>query len=221
MASIFALLALCGVFLLALFPNSMLLPPTALLPEKVALVFLALSFGVALIPKLQKKLLEDRDAATFALMAAFFVVYHLAERAGPRSGFTIPSELFSDEVSVTYALRLVFIGALASIPVWWKGGGPQRNLLAASILIGVLGLGSFWFLGRFYPVGATETVDPTPLPTLLLQLLGYGCVAALCRAVTASPAYTKTLLRLMPVFLLVLAAKYQIFPTVQPEEDAE
>jgi hypothetical protein len=222
MASIFALLALCGVVLLALFPDPRLLPPDALLSEKAALLFLAISFLIALMPKLQRKLMENRDAATFALMAAFFVLYHLAERVGPREGFSLRLSLLPDDAfPISYALRLVVLGALLSIPAWWREKGAHRSTLAALLLIGMLGLGSFWFLGFFYTVGATETLDPTPLPTLLLQILGYASITALCRAVTASPTLTKTLLRAMPVFLLVVAAKHQFFPAPVPEEDAE
>ncbi|MBW3635840.1 MAG: hypothetical protein KY445_05155, partial [Armatimonadetes bacterium] len=83
MASRLALGALLGIAVLALFPDPRLLPPTALLPEKTALFFLAALFLVALVPSLQRKLSENRDAATFAFLAAFFVLFHLAERAGP------------------------------------------------------------------------------------------------------------------------------------------
>lgn len=222
MASLFALLALCGVFLLALFPDPRLLPPDALLPEKATLLFLAVAFLVALAPKLHRKLMENRDAATFAFILAFSILFHLAERVGPREGFSLRLSLLPDDAfAVSYALRLVVLGALVSIPAWWRGGGPQRYVFASLLLTGLLGLGSFWFLGRFFTIGATETLDPTPLPTLFLQMLGYGAIAALCRAVTASPALTKTLLRVMPVFLLALAAKYQLFPAPVPEEDAE
>jgi hypothetical protein len=222
MASIFALIALCGVFLMALFPDPRLLPPDALLSEKTTLLFLAAAFLVALAPPFHRKLSENRDAATFALMAAFFVLYHLAERLGPIEGFSVRTRLLpEDAFPVSYALRLAVVGALVSIPAWWKGGGPQRSLFTALLLLGALGLGSFWFLGQFYKVGATEILDPTPLPTLLLQILGYASIAALCRAVTASPSSTKIMLRTLPFFLLALCAKFQFFPAPLPEEDAE
>jgi hypothetical protein len=222
MASIFALIALCGVFLMALFPDPRLLPPDALLSEKTTLLFLAAAFLVVLAPSLHRKLSENRDAATFALMAAFFVLYHLAERLGPVEGFSLRLRLLPDDAfPVSYALRLVVLGALLSIPAWWKGGGPQRYMFASLFLAGVLGLGSFWFLGQFYQIGATEILDPTPLPTLLLQILGYAAVAALCRAVTASASSTKIMLRTLPFLLLALCAKYQFFPAPLPAEDAE
>jgi hypothetical protein len=221
MASIFALVALAGVALLALFPDPGLLPHTAMLSEKATLLFLAVVFFVALIPRLHRRLME-RDAATFALLAAFFVLFHLADRAGPREGWSLQfASLPDDQFPVSYALRLVVVGALVTFPLWWKGGGPQRFMLAALILIGVLGAGSFAFMARFYTVGATETLDPTPLPTLFLQILGYACVAALCRAVTASPATRQLALRALPFVLLLILAKFQFLPAPVPVEDAE
>lgn len=221
MASIFALIALAGVALLALFPDPRLLPPDAMLSEKTTLLFLAAVFLVALVPALQRRLME-RDTATFALLSSFFVLFHLAERAGPREGFSLHfGALPDDQFPVSYALRLVIVGALLTFPLWWKGGGPQRFVLAALLLVGVLGAGGFAFLGRYYAVGATETLDPTPLPTLFLQILGYAAVAALCRAVTASPATRQLALRAMPFVLLLILAKFQFLPAPVPVEDAE
>jgi hypothetical protein len=222
MASIFALLALSGVALLALFPDPRLLPPGAMLSEKATLFFLAATFLVALVPSLHRRLTENRDAATFALLSAFFVLFHLAERAGPREGFSIRfGFLPDDQFAVSYALRLVVVGAVVTFPLWWKGGGPQRFILAALLLIGILGAGIFGFLARFYTVGATETLDPTPLPTLFLQILGYASVAAICRAATASPATRQLALRALPFVLLLILSKFQFLPAPIPAEDAE
>lgn len=221
MASIFAFIALGGVALLALFPNPRLLPPDAMLAEKTVLLFLAAVFLVALVPALHRRLME-RDAATFALLSAFFVLFHLAERAGPREGWSLQfAVLPDDQFPISYALRMVFVGALATFPLWWKGGGPQRFILAALLLIGVIGAASFGLLARFYPVGPTETLDPTPLPTLFLQIVGYASVAALCRAVTASPATRALALRALPFVLLLILAKFQFLPAPVPVEEAE
>lgn len=222
MSSLLALCALLGVALLALFPDPRLLPPTALLPEKTALFCLAAAFLVALAPPLQRRLLANRDAATFALLAAFFVLFHLAERAGPREGFSLRLSLLpDDQFPLSYALRLTVLGAILSFPAWWKSGGPQRFILAALLLMGTLGSGIFYFLARFYTVGPTETLDPTPLATLFLQILGYGALAALCRAVTASPATSRVLLRSMPLILALVWAKLHFFPAPLPVEEDE
>lgn len=222
MTSLFALCALGGIALLAAFPDPQLLPPTALGPEKAALLFLALAFGVAQWPPLRRALESSRDAMTFALLTAGFVLLQLADRAGPRAGWALHSALLPDDRFVpSYALRLAVLGALLSVPAWWKGGGPQRFVWAALLLVGALGWGSFWFLARYYPVGPTETLDPTPLPTLFLQILSYGAVAALCRAATATPASTRLALRCLPLVLLLVAAKLGFFPAPLPAEDAQ
>jgi len=222
MASLLASLALLGVAILALFPDAALLPANARLAEKSALLCLAATFLIALWPSLQKRLVANRDAATFLLLCAFFVLFHLADRAGPREGFALHfAALPDDSFAVSYALRLAVLGALISFPAWFKRGGPERYLFAALLLIGSFGLGSFAFLAKFYPVGATETLDPTPLPTLFLQMLGFGAIAALCRAVTASDKMTRLLFRLMPPLLLVVWAKMQFSPIPVEAEGAE
>jgi hypothetical protein len=131
------------------------------------------------------------------------------------------SLLPDDAFPISYALRLAVVGAILSFPAWWKSGGPSRFILAALLLVGTLGTASFWFLARFYPVGATEILDPTPLATLLTQILGYGALAALCRAATATPAATRVILRLMPLLLLTVWARLHWFPTPLPAEEDE
>ncbi len=236
MPSFFALGALFGIAILALFPNAALLPPDARLSEKSALLFLAATFLIALVPSLQRKLAAHRDAATWVLMSAFFVLYHLADRAGPREGWSLRlAALPDDAFPLSYALRLAVLGAVLSFPAWFlarrapdsepsdqgaPGGGPQKWAAAALILVGVLGWGSFVFLARFYKVGATETLDPTPLPTLFLQILGYGSIAALCRAVTQSAPATRLMLRALPLILLLAWAKMQFVAAPVDVEDA-
>ncbi len=222
MASLLASLALLGVAVLALFPDAALLPPDARLSEKTALLFLAATFLIALWPSLQKKLLANRDTATFLLLCAFFVLFHIADRAGPRDGFALKLASLPDDLfPLSYALRLAVLGAICSFPAWFKAGGPERFVFAALLLIGVFGLGTFNFLARFYEVGVTRTLDPTPLPTLFLQIAGYGAVAALCRAVTASSQATRLFFRAMPLVLLMVWAKMQFFPPPIEAEDAE
>lgn len=220
MPSFLALGALFGVAILALFPDGALLPATARLSEKSALVFLLLAFLVALVPRISRKLLDNRDAATFLLISAFFVLYHLADRAGPREGFSLRLSILPDDAfPISYAFRLAILGAIISFPAWFRAQGPQKAIGAALALIGALGIGSFWFLARFYAIGATETLDPTPLPTLFLQILGYGAIAALCRAVTSSASATRFALRAMPLVLLLVWAKLQFVAVpIAPEE---
>lgn len=221
MPSFLALATLMGVALLALFPSGALLPPEARLPEKVALLFLLATWMLALWPPLHRRLIENRDATTWLLISTFFVLFHLGERAGPLEGWSLRNGALPDDAFVvSYALRLAVLGAIASLPAWIRGGGPQKALWAALGLVGLLGGGSFYFLARFYKVGAVETLDPTPLPTLFLQIAGYGAIAALCCAVTKSPAALKLATRAMPLVLLAVWAKMQFVQVVVPEEDA-
>ncbi len=222
MPSFLALGTLFGVALLALFPSGTLLPQSARLSEKTALLFLAVTFLVALVPRLQRKLLENRDAATFLLICAAFVLFHIAERAGPRDGFSLQfAALPGDAFPVSYALRLAVLGSILSVPAWIRDGGPHKAMGAALVVIAAFGVGSFLLLARFYPVGATEILDPTPLPPLFLQILGYGSVAALCRAVTKSERATRLALRAMPLVLLFVWAKMQFVAPATLPEDAE
>ena len=222
MPPLFALIALCGIWLLAFFPDPRLLPPTALGNEKITLFFLAATFLFALYPPINRKLGENRDAATWALLCAAFILFHLADRAGPRGGWALKFAFLPDDTfAVSYALRVAVVGAILSFPAWFRGGGPQKFIFAALGLIGILGWGSFWFLGRFYPIGATETLNPTPLPTLGMQIIGFGALAAICRAVTSSPVLARWILRLLPFALLLIFAKFQFFPAPLPAEDAE
>ena len=222
MASLFATLALLGVAILALFPDATLLPGDARLSEKSALLFLAATFLVALWLSLHKRIIAHRDAATFLLLCAFLVLFHIADRAGPRQGFALQfSSLPDDTFPVSYALRLALLGAIISVPAWFKNGGPERFIFAALLLIGFLGVASFAFLSRFYKVGVTETLDPSFLPSLFLQIIGFASIAALCRAVTASPKWTRFIFCGMPLILLLVWAKMQLFPIPVEAEDAE
>ncbi len=222
MASLLALGALLGIAILALFPDPRLLPPTALLPEKTALLFLAALFVVALVPSLHRKLSENRDAATFAFLCAFSCcftspnalarakAFRCGSRCCPKTNFRFPTRFDSR-----------FWARFCRFRRGGKAAGQRRFIVAALGLIGALGVGSFWFLARFYAVGPTETLDPTPLATLFLQILGYGALAALCRAATNSPATTRVLLRLMPLLLALVWAKLHFFPAPLPAEEDE
>lgn len=210
-----ALIALGIVAALALAPDARLLGPDELGPEKLTLLFLAVCFLVALIPPFARRLIEDRDAATWALMVVGVILFHLAERAGPRAGegFGINWALTPDDpLAISYAMRAVVFGALLSAGAWAAGGGPVRAFVAGVMGLGLIGTGMFWLLGRYYSVGVTETLDPTPLGTLLVQIIGYACVVLCARAATATPALRSTLLKIVPFLLLVVWARHQFAP---------
>ena len=216
-----ALLALAFVFVLALFPDARLLKPGQMTSEKITLLFLVVSFALALFPPFARRLIEDRDAASWALLVAGVVLFHIADRAGPRAGegFGLGWALTPDDpLAVSYATRAVVVGALLSFPLWLRTGAPESGMLGGLLLLGVLGAGSFILLGRFYPVGVTETLDPTSLGTLALQILAYGCVALCARAATFFPAARKLLFVIMPIVLLIIWARHQFAPIAAPVE---
>ena len=220
--SVPALLALFGVAILALFPEGRLLAPDATLPDRATLLFLAICAMIAQIPVVWNRVKDSENGATWAFLSAFFVLFHLADRAGPREGMALPFSLAPDDSFViSYATRIAVLGALLSLPLWVKNAGPQRFVLAGLGLVGALGFGSFWFLGQFYKVGATEIVDPTPLATLILQILGYGALALCCRAVALQPTLRNLMWRILPAILLAVWARHQFSPIPAPVEDDE
>ena len=210
-----ALLALLAVSGLALFPGARVLGPNEMGPEKLTLLFLAVCFFVALIPPFARRFIADRDAATWALIVVWVILFHLAERAGPRTGegFGVKWSLTPDDpLAISYAMRAVMLGALLSAGAWIRGGGPVRAFIAGLLGLGLIGAAVFWLLGRYYTVGVVETLDPTPLGTLIVQIIGYACLALCARAVTATPVLRGILLKVVPFLLLIVWARHQFAP---------
>ena len=216
-----ALLALGVVSVLALFPDPRLLKPAQMPPEKITLLLLLVSFALALFPPFQRRLMQDRDAASFAALVAGTILFHIADRAGPRAGegFGLAWALTPDDpLAISYATRAVILGALLSFPLWLRTGAPESGVLGGLLLLGFLGAGSFLLLGRFYPVGITETLDPTSLGTLAVQIVAYASLALCARAVTFSLELRKVLFKIIPVILLVVWARHQFAPIAAPVE---
>ena len=216
-----ALLALAIVSALALFPDPRLLKPDQMSSEKITLLFLFVCFAVALAPALQRRLTQDRDAATWALLVAGTILFHLADRAGPRAGegFGLHWALTPDDpLAISYAMRAVVGGALLSLPAWIRGGAPDRALVGGLLLLSVLGVGAFWLLWRFYPVGITEKLDPTSLGTLAVQIVAYACLALCARAATLTQTTRGLLFKIVPVVLLIVWARHQFAPIPAPIE---
>ena len=216
-----ALLALGIVAALALFPDPQLLKPDQMAPEKHTLLFLLVAALIALWPSFSRRLLENRDAATWAFLVVGVILFHLADRAGPRAGegFGLKWSLTPDDpIPISYATRAVLLGALLSIPAWIRGGAPERALIGGLLLLGVLGAASFWLLSRFYAVGVTEILDPTSLGTLITQVVAYACLAVCARAATLSISVRALVLRLLPIVLLIVWARHQFAPIAAPVE---
>ena len=216
-----ALIALGAVCVLAFVPDARLLGPDEMGPEKLTLLFLAVCFFIALIPPLSRHLVENRDAATWAVLVVGVVLYHLAERAGPRlgEGFALNWSLNPDDpLAISYAMRAVVFGALLSAGAWVVGGAPERALVGGLLALGITGAGMFYLLSRFYTVGVVETLDPTPLGTLIVQVIGYACLALCARAVTATVGLRRVLFKIMPFLLLAIWARHQFAPIAAPVE---
>ena len=215
-----ALLALAFVVALALFPDPKLLSAAEMGPDKLTLLFLVVCFLVALVPALSRHLIENRDAATWAVLVAGVIVFHIADRAGPRAGgLSVPWALTPDEpLAISYAMRAIVLGALFSAGAWVRGGAPDRAIIVGLVLLGVVGFESFNLLSRFYKVGVVETLDPTPLGTLLIQVLAYVCLALCARAATATLLTRNILFKTMPLLLLAIWARHKFAPIHAPVE---
>jgi hypothetical protein len=169
----------------------------------------------------------QENAATFALTAAMFIVYALARRVGPSDGWALTFPwlaLPDDRFVVPYAARLVVLGALLTAPLWWRNlQSWTRALLGAAALLLALAAIGFRLLASFYAVGPVEQLDPSPLPYLGMQIVEYSCLALLCNAATAHPTVRRWALRALPILLLALWARLQLFApaATTPEGDAE
>lgn len=168
-----------------------------------------------------RRLFASREAATWALMLAFFVVYGMARRAGPQDGWRLNTTLLPDTpLPIPYAARLVWLGALLSLPAWSRAlTAPTRAILASLLLVALFGLGSFLFLRRFYAVGETEILNPKPLLDTLLQASEYGALALCCTAAGANILVRRWVLSALPILLLMIWARHQFRPIPLKEDD--
>lgn len=189
-------------------------------PDRATLWFLFLCAVIAQVPALFARLRASRDASTWALLCAFFVLFHLADRAGPRDAWSLTFPFAPDDpVDISYATRIVVVGAIVSCLGWLRRGGPEKSVVVALGLVGALGLGSFFFLGNYFEVGADKTLAPQPMATLLVQAVAYGALALCCRAATEDEKVRTLALRALPVALFIVAVRHQIAPIPAPPED--
>jgi hypothetical protein len=210
-----ALAALLAVYLLAFLPAARPTPA-----DTLTLLFLAVCGSVALIPTLRRRLLADADAATFGLIAVAYVLYQLADRSGPAEGFALRFPFLPDDrFVISYAMRAVLLGAVLGAPMWLKSGGPERYMVAALGILGILGAGIFKVLSLYFKVGVVETLDPTPMVTLYIQIVGYAALALCCRAVTLHERLRAVIFLALPAALFALWARHTFMPA--PQEAAE
>lgn len=239
--SLLAAALLLGVALLAFSPYA-----ETSIGDRITLLFLALCAAIAGWTPLRKYFddhdggeegtsNDGRNAASFALCVAMFLVYSLARRVTPAAdhGPTFSFALLPDDkFPISYAAMLVVPSALicgiaarlararqartqsAAMASAWP-----RALATAIVIIGLLTAGSFRFLSGFYKVGATETLDPTPLAQVLMQAVEYLALALLCHVATASVAVRHWMLRVLPLLLFALWARHQFSAPLPETED--
>ena len=188
------------------------------LADQVTLPALALFAALFGYLPLLRRLREDRDAASFALCAALFVVYGLARRFVPAN--TPALHFFGDDFPIPCAAFAVLLGALLGAPAWLKNfNGWTRTVLVALALLALLGFASFRFLASFYPVGTTATLDPTNLVHLGMQVVEFGALALCCAAVAAHATTRRLALIVLPALLLALWARHHFMAAPAEEED--
>jgi len=215
-----ALLALLGVAVLALFPDAHALNSSLMAPDRAALWFLFLSALVCQMPSVMRRLRESRDIALWALLCAMFVLFQIAQRAGPREGFSLHFGWAPDDpVVVAWATWLVVVGALLSLPLWIRRNGAERFVLLGLGLVALFGFGMFRLLGKYYPLGATETLDPSPMASLVGQIVSYAALALCCRAAVEEERARLLVLRALPLLLFVVAARHQFAPIHAPVQE--
>lgn len=161
------------------------------------------------------KLREHSDVATFCVTAVMFIIYGLARRFDGGASLTIHSGIFvGDEFAISPAAILIFIGAIISAPSWMRQfRGWANAVLVALLTLAVLGFASFWFLSRYYTVGATEILDPTPLLPLAMNVLEFFILTLVCVAACAADNTRKVLLKSIPIMLVFLFCRHAFMHT--------
>lgn len=213
-ASIFA-----GIALLVLTSLALMAPV-----EKVAvsdcltLLFLALCTLPLWHARLLAWLETQESAASFVMCAAMLTVDGMARRVAPENG---PGIHLTDmpEYILPYSFYIAVLGAAFTMPLWWKTGSTWVRALGAAVIIlsGLAGF-SYWLLSRYYPSGVAAVLDPSPLPGLFLAMIEFTGIVLLCHVATLHAQTRRIALRVLPMLLLVLWARFQFS---QPVEDAE
>jgi len=206
----FAVVALWLVGLLALLPD---VSGDFSVPLTFFILLLA-SFIVCWTPFCEK-LEKHSDVAMFCVTAVMFIVYGLARRFDGGVALTVHSGIFvGDEYSISPAAIVVFAGAVLSAPAWTRQfRGWAKAVVIALLTLAVLGFGSFWFLGQYYTVGATEILDPTPLLPLAMNVLEFFFLTLVCVAACAGATTRKVLLKSIPIMLILLFGRHAFMRT--------
>ena len=183
------------------------------LADTVTLAALALMAALFAYAPFLRSVREDQSSASFALCAAFFVIYGLARRVVAENAFAV-----GGEVKLGFAAYAVLAGAIIGAPAWLKSfNGWTRAALFALSLLALLGWIAFRFLKIFYN-GEPMVVDPALLTFLLTQAVEFGALALCCAAVAANSKTRRIALMILPALLLALAARYKTMPAAKEDD---
>ena len=213
-ASAIAAVALLAIFALAFLNDAK--PGPA---DQLTLPVLGILAALFAWTPLRHKIAPQREAATFALCAALFVVYGLSRRIVPES---LPAfSLYDEEFRFSCAAWCAFLGAVLSAPSWIKTfGGWLRALLCALLILLLIGLFSFRFVGGYYPPSSPTPINPTVFILFVMQIFEFGALALCCAGVAAHPRTRQMMLMALPVLLFALWARHQFAGApIEKEED--
>ena len=194
----------------------------ALLPDASGDFSIPLTFFVLLLASIIvcwtpicDKLQEHPDVAIFCISAVMFIVYGVARRFDGGLSLTVHSGIFEgDTYAISPAAIVVFIGAALSAPSWMRQfRGWAIAVIIALLTLAAFGLGSFLFLSRYYTVGATDLLDPTPLLPLAMNGMEFFFLTLVCVGACAANNTRKVLLRSLPIMLLLLCGRHAFIHT--------
>jgi len=166
-----------------------------------------------------------RNAAITAVLACACVLYPLARRFAPpipddNGGLALRMAGIEQAFPISYAALVAVGGAiLVVVPTWRACSGLTRAVALALATIAIFAWASFRLLAPFYPVGATEVIDPTPLIHVGTQVVEFGALAILCHASVAHATVRRWILRLLPLVLLAVWALHQFMTPPEVEEE--
>jgi len=195
--------------------------------DSLALLFVAACGVLVLLTPLRRIFFpaDERDeprargASTFALLCAMSVLFPLARRYTPLQSLGLHFSWSEEPFLISIAALIAVAGALlTAAPTWRVCSGVVRASLLALAIVAAFGLGSFFFLGRFYAVGATLEVDPTPLVHLLQQAIEWGALVLLCHAASAHRKVRLWVMSAMIVALVLVWARQRSLPPLAEEE---
>lgn len=217
-ALIGASIATVALALIALLALSSAAQPTH--ADRAMLLCLAILGAVCLWTPLSRWCAAADGSGTFALTAGMFILYGMARQTPAGNTALHFSVLPDDSFPVSCAAFVVVLGALITAPFWYRGvTGWTKAVALGAALLTAIGFFSLKFLGGYYPVGATEVVNPTAFVHLGMQAVEYTALALLCNAATMHPTTRRWALRVLPAILLLVWLRHHF--SKPPAEEAQ